>query len=115
MIRKTEAAWWCPECDFASPHQNFGVNVVTCQNCGYELPDDDKPQEVTPETEEVVENVEPEPEPDPTPTDWSEYTVPELEAFASEAGLEVEGTGANGHVVKDDLVTALTAHESSDE
>lgn len=41
-------------------------------------------------------------------TGISQLTVEELQALADERGLEIEGTGAAGKVVKADLVKALT-------
>jgi hypothetical protein len=40
-----------------------------------------------------------------------ELTVEELKAKADEAGVTVSGSGANGAVLKDDLVNALNTYE----
>ena len=44
--------------------------------------------------------------------DYSALSKDDLEKEAAERGLEVEGSGADGNVVKDDLISAL---EQSDE
>jgi pyruvate/2-oxoglutarate dehydrogenase complex dihydrolipoamide acyltransferase (E2) component len=41
--------------------------------------------------------------------DLASKSVPELQALADERGIEVEGTGKDGNVLKDDLVKALSA------
>jgi hypothetical protein len=38
-------------------------------------------------------------------------TVEDLQVRAAELGLEVSGSGANGGVLKDDLVNALNTYE----
>lgn len=45
------------------------------------------------------------------PLDYQEMTVPDLEALAEERGIEVSGTGANGGVLKEDLVNALNTYD----
>jgi hypothetical protein len=42
------------------------------------------------------------------PVDYAAKTVDDLHALAESRGVAVTGTGANGHVVKADLVKALT-------
>ena len=42
---------------------------------------------------------------------YSSKGADELKAEAEKRGLEVEGTGANGNVLKDDLVKALEADD----
>lgn len=46
---------------------------------------------------------------------YEDMTKSRLEGLAEERGLEVEGTGANGNVTKDDLVMALAMDDESDE
>jgi hypothetical protein len=54
------------------------------------------------------------PEPDTgESTDYESQPVEDLEAEAKRRGLEVEGTGANGNVLKADLVAALKADDES--
>jgi len=47
------------------------------------------------------------------PTDYADQSVKELEAEATSRGLEVEGTGKDGNVLKSDLIDALTADDES--
>lgn len=42
---------------------------------------------------------------------YSEMTVPELEDLATERDLTVTGSGADGRVLKDDLVNALSTYD----
>jgi pyruvate/2-oxoglutarate dehydrogenase complex dihydrolipoamide acyltransferase (E2) component len=46
-------------------------------------------------------------------TDYSKLQVEDLEQLAEERGLEVEGTGKDGNVVKADLVKALQHSDTS--
>ncbi len=45
--------------------------------------------------------------------DLSSLSKADLQARADEAGLDVQGTGRDGSVTKDDLVDALQAHQAS--
>lgn len=45
----------------------------------------------------------------PLPVNYDDMGVEDLQAEADRRGLEVEGTGANGNVLKKDLVDALKA------
>jgi hypothetical protein len=47
------------------------------------------------------------------PETYREMQVDDLQAEADSRGLTVEGTGANGNVLKEDLVTALEADDAS--
>lgn len=47
------------------------------------------------------------------PSTYREMSVDDLQAEADSRGLTVEGTGANGNVLKEDLVGALEAHDAS--
>ena len=44
---------------------------------------------------------------------YSEMYVDELEVLAENRGVTPRGTGANGHVLKDDLVKALEADDAA--
>lgn len=44
---------------------------------------------------------------------YGEMTVKELQAEADERGLTVEGSGANGNVLQEDLLTALKADDEA--
>ena len=44
---------------------------------------------------------------------YAAQSVEELQAEADSRGLEVEGSGADGRVLKADLVTALEAHDEA--
>jgi hypothetical protein len=46
------------------------------------------------------------------PVAYNDQPVEDLEKLAAELGLEVEGTGKGGNVVKADLVAALEAHDA---
>jgi hypothetical protein len=46
-------------------------------------------------------------------TDYGKQTVTELEETADHRGLEVEGTGKDGKVLKQDLVDALAADDAA--
>lgn len=45
------------------------------------------------------------------PTGYADQGVDDLKAEAEKRQLDVEGTGANGNVLKDDLVKALEADD----
>jgi hypothetical protein len=45
--------------------------------------------------------------------DWASKNKTDLETEVERRGLEVEGTGRDGAIVKDDLVAALTADDES--
>jgi hypothetical protein len=45
--------------------------------------------------------------------DYGALRVEQLQAIADGAALDVKGTGKDGTVVKDDLVKALTAHDTT--
>lgn len=45
------------------------------------------------------------------PASYDEMTVPELEDLAKERDLDVRGSGANGAVLKEDLVNALNTYD----
>jgi hypothetical protein len=47
--------------------------------------------------------------------DYESHTAPRLQQEADRRGLDVTGTGANGNVLKDDLVDALLAHDAGDD
>lgn len=47
-----------------------------------------------------------------SPDSYDDLTVPELQDLADERGLQVEGTGADGNVLKGDLVAALEADDN---
>lgn len=48
---------------------------------------------------------------DPAPTGFDKLNLDELKAEADKRGLEVEGTGKDGNVLKADLVAALEADD----
>jgi pyruvate/2-oxoglutarate dehydrogenase complex dihydrolipoamide acyltransferase (E2) component len=52
--------------------------------------------------------------PDTAPTDYAAMSVEDLQARVDGLELEVTGTGANGNVVKADLVAALRAHDAAE-
>jgi hypothetical protein len=61
----------------------------------------------------IVSNVVPPAEPSAAITgDYDSHSVEELQVEADRRGLTVEGTGANGNVVKGDLVSALEADDA---
>jgi hypothetical protein len=47
----------------------------------------------------------------PEPSAYEKQSADELQAEAERRGLEVDGTGADGNVLKKDLVAALEAHD----
>jgi hypothetical protein len=47
------------------------------------------------------------------PVDYAELSKDELQAEVDRRGITVEGSGANGNVVKDDLVAALEADDAA--
>ena len=54
-------------------------------------------------------------EADTRTSDYDELSVEELEAEASRRELEVQGTGANGNVLKKDLIAALEADDNKED
>ena len=44
---------------------------------------------------------------------YDDMSSADLKTEAEKRGIEVEGSGANGNVVKADLVAALTAHDNN--
>jgi hypothetical protein len=50
---------------------------------------------------------------EPITGDYESHKKDDLQAEADRRGLEVEGTGADGAVVKDDLVEALEADDAA--
>lgn len=49
---------------------------------------------------------------DPITGDYGSHPKDDLQVEADRRGLQVEGTGADGNVVKDDLVAALEADDA---
>jgi hypothetical protein len=74
-----------------------------------------------PVTAASSEPVPSEREPHETPSlagitgDYEAHSPADLKAEAERRGLDVKGTGANGRVLKDDLVDSLLAHDAGDD
>jgi hypothetical protein len=49
-----------------------------------------------------------------TGPDYSKMTPEDLRALVDERQLQVQGSGANGNIIKTDLVNALVASDSAD-
>ncbi len=75
-------------------------------------PEDWSPPESPPEAASDEPEAEASDESEVEPPDYSSMGKPELKALAESRGLEVEGSGSGGGVLRDDLIWAL---EEADE